>query len=121
MQPRCRQRLVELRAIRALAGFGFGEVGDDLAAIQIGGHRRALRFDAESGLALPISADPEVRDVLALRCHCLPLFQNYQRPLTVTSHVVSAASTAAFWATSSTLRQMRAFLNGGSACDRRQI
>jgi hypothetical protein len=56
----------EFRAIRALAAFDFDELRDDLpvATVEIGRDGGALRFQPKPALALPVSADPVVRDLL---------------------------------------------------------
>jgi hypothetical protein len=65
-------RLLQLGAVAALAGFNFGELADQLpvAAVEIVANGFALGLEAEAALALLVRRNPVIP--MALRIDCCP-------------------------------------------------
>jgi hypothetical protein len=65
-----RQGRRQLRAIRPLAGFHLGELGDQLpaAAIEIVQHGLPLGLEAKARFTLPVGRNPVIGDEFASMC-----------------------------------------------------
>jgi hypothetical protein len=71
VQPGCRKRLVQFRAIGLPAALDFNELGDDppVSTIEVVLDGHPLALDAKTAFALFAGGDAVVSDEAAVRCH----------------------------------------------------